>query len=94
LLAEKLIASPSTILEIGGHTDSKGGTRYNQRLSERRAMEVVKYLISRGAKAEQLVAKGYGESQPLAPNASEADGVDHPEGRRLNRRTEFKVLQR
>jgi outer membrane protein OmpA-like peptidoglycan-associated protein len=94
LLAEKLVASPTTILEIAGHTDSKGGARYNQRLSERRAKEVVKYLISRGAKPEQLVAKGYGESMPLAPNASEKDGTDHPEGRSINRRTEFKVLQR
>ena len=93
-LAEKLVANPTTILEIAGHTDSKGGAKYNQRLSERRAQEVVNYLISKGAKPLQLVAKGYGESQPLVPNSSATDGSDLPDGRKVNRRIEFKVLQR
>jgi outer membrane protein OmpA-like peptidoglycan-associated protein len=48
-------------------------------------------LISKGAKAGQLRAKGYGESMPIEPNR--IDGKDNPEGRAKNRRTEFKVLK-
>jgi outer membrane protein OmpA-like peptidoglycan-associated protein len=62
------------------------------KLSEARANEVVKYLVGKGVKPEQLVARGYGETVPLAPNQND-DGTDNAEGRRLNRRTEFKVLK-
>jgi outer membrane protein OmpA-like peptidoglycan-associated protein len=92
-LAAKLVASPSTILEIGGHTDNKGDDEYNLKLSEARAREVVKYLITKGESSLQLQSKDYGETMPVAPNAH-PDGSDNPEGRKLNRRTEFKVLQR
>lgn len=91
-LAEKLLANPTTVLEISGHTDSKGADDFNMKLSEARASEVVKYLVGKGVKPEQLVARGYGETIPLAPNEN-ADGTDSAEGRRLNRRTEFKVLK-
>ncbi len=92
-LAAKLVASRTTILEISGHTDNKGDDDYNLRLSEARAKEVVSYLLKKGVRYDQLVAKGYGETMPIAPN-EHADGSDNPEGRKLNRRTEFKVLQR
>ncbi len=92
-LAAKLVASPTTILEISGHTDNKGDDGYNLKLSEARAKEVVSYLLKKGVRSDQLVAKGYGETMPVAPNEL-ADGSDNPEGRKLNRRTEFKVLQR
>lgn len=65
--------------------DKMSGT-YNQRLSQRRAQSVVNYLIKKGISKSRLVAKGYGESQPVATN-------DTDEGRQLNRRTEFKVLE-
>lgn len=91
-LAEKLIKNPQAVLEISGHTDAKGSDEYNQKLSEARAQSCVKYLVSKGVNPEQLVAVGYGEKQPLAPNTRD-DGSDNPEGREKNRRIEFKVLK-
>ncbi len=82
---------PNMSIELGAHTDSKGSDTYNMKLSEARAQSVVKYLVEKGIAAERLVAKGYGETAPVAPN--EIDGKDNPEGREKNRRTEFKVLK-
>ena len=72
-------------LEIATHTDAKGDSEINQRLSQRRADAVRKRLVHNGVAAEQLVAVGYGESQPIADN-------DSSEGRKANRRVEFRVL--
>jgi OmpA-OmpF porin, OOP family len=82
---------PSGIIEIGSHTDGVGSEEYNQALSQKRSESVVSYLISRGISGDRLVAKGYGMSVPVAPNIN-PDGSDNPEGRKLNRRTEFKVV--
>ncbi len=73
---------------IGGHTDSKGKHAYNMKLSERRAAAVRDYLISKGVAAGTLTATGYGETQPIASNATE-------DGRAQNRRVtlEFKRLE-
>lgn len=90
-ILEILIQNPHIIVEIGSHTDSEGSDGYNQNLSQRRAESVVKYLRSKGIAKERIHAKGYGESQPVAPN-KHPDGTDNPEGRALNRRTEFKVI--
>ena len=73
-------------VEISSHTDSKGSDAYNQRLSQARAKSVVDYLTKKGIAKNRLVAKGYGESKPIASNDTE-------EGMQLNRRTEFKVLE-
>ena len=72
-------------LEIAAHTDAKGDAAINMKLSQRRADAVRKALVGNGVGAEQLVAKGYGETQPIASN-NEADG------RRMNRRVEFRVI--
>ncbi|MCT4590475.1 MAG: OmpA family protein [Carboxylicivirga sp.] len=77
-------------IEIISHTDNQGTDKYNMKLSHRRANSVVKYLIENGINKHRLIAVGKGESEPLAENAN-ADGSDNPEGRALNRRTEFKV---
>jgi len=82
---------PDMVIELGAHTDSKGSASYNQKLSDARAKSVVDYLVSKGIAGERLVAKGYGESMPVADN--EIDGKDNPDGREKNRRTEFKVLK-
>jgi outer membrane protein OmpA-like peptidoglycan-associated protein len=74
-----------TRLEIAGHTDSVGDASVNQKLSQRRADAVRNYLVQSGVDPEGLKATGYGESQPVAQNQSEA-------GRRANRRIEFRVL--
>ena len=75
-------------MEIRGHTDARGNDDYNQSLSERRARAVIDALNQRGA-AQQAQARGYGESQPVAPN--EIGGKDNPAGRQLNRRVEIFV---
>jgi len=90
-LVNLLAENPSLIIEISSHTDSKGADSYNERLSQNRAESVVRHLTKRGVAPNRLRAKGYGESQPIANNKNE-DGSDNPEGRALNRRTEFKVV--
>lgn len=91
-LVELLNQNPNMEIEISGHTDSKGNDEYNQKLSEERAISVVDYIVSKGIDKSRLTAVGYGELQPVAPNQN-ADGSDNPEGRKKNRRTEFKVLK-
>jgi len=86
-----LEANPELIVEIQSHTDNKGSDQYNEKLSQKRAESVVNYLISKGIKPEQLRAKGYGESVPVAANEN-PDGSDNPEGRAQNRRTDFKII--
>lgn len=80
------------IIEMSAHTDSKGTDAYNMKLSQARAQACVDYLISRGIPSSRMIAKGYGESRPIAPNTL-PNGKDNPDGRQLNRRTEFKVLR-
>lgn len=87
-LAGALNQVPAKAMEIRGHTDAKGSDDYNLELSERRARSVIAALRQRGA-AQDADARGYGESQPVAPN--EIDGQDHPAGRQLNRRVEIFV---
>ncbi len=84
--------NPNAVIEISGHTDSKGNDSYNQKLSEARAQSVVEYLLSQGIERSRLTAKGYGEAKPIAPNVND-DGTDNHAGREKNRRTEFKVLK-
>lgn len=72
-------------IELGGHTDNVGSEADNRTLSENRARAVYDYLLGRGIPADRLEYRGYGETQPVAPN-------DTPENRAENRRTEFKVL--
>lgn len=86
-----LNAYPKIIVEISSHTDSVGTDQSNMTLSQNRAQSVVNYLIQKGINPERLVARGYGESMPIAPN-SNPDGSDNPVGRQKNRRTEFRVI--
>ncbi len=74
-----------TTAVIEGHTDNIGGKTYNEKLSQRRAESVRKYLIEKfGIAASRLSAKGYGFSRPIADNAT-------PEGRQKNRRIEASI---
>jgi outer membrane protein OmpA-like peptidoglycan-associated protein len=75
------------MVEIGGHTDSYGTRDYNLFLSRKRAEAVKDFLTKKGIDARRIKAVGYGKSKPLASND------DEDEGRELNRRVEFKVLQ-
>lgn len=79
------------IIELGSHTDSRGTDEYNLRLSQRRAQSVVKYLTGKGISEKRLKAVGHGETQPIAPN-EHPDRTDNPEGRAMNRRTDFRII--
>jgi OOP family OmpA-OmpF porin len=83
--------APEFIIEIGSHTDSIGDTQYNLKLSQERADNVVKYLISKGIPANRLISKGYGALRPIVSNTN-PDGSDNVSGREKNRRTEFKII--
>jgi OOP family OmpA-OmpF porin len=74
-------ANPGLSVELQGHTDVTGDASYNQQLSEKRAKSVKAILIKNGVSSTQLSTRGYGITQPLAPNDSE-------ENRAQNRRVE------
>ena len=78
--------SPTMKVEISGHTDSKGPDSYNQNLSLRRAQAVRNIMIKGGADGNRITAAGYGEEKPIETN-------DTMEGRRMNRRIEFRILE-
>ena len=84
-VAEAMRGEPSLRAEIAGHTDSSGADAYNLRLSQERAESVLQFLASQGIERGRLVARGYGETEPVADNGS-------PAGRERNRRVEFNVL--
>lgn len=79
--------NPEIFIELGSHTDARADDAYNMSLSQRRAKSAVDYMIRKGVTPERIVAKGYGETQLIVPNASTEE--DH----QRNRRTEFKVLR-
>jgi outer membrane protein OmpA-like peptidoglycan-associated protein len=81
-VARSLNDWPDVRVEVGGHTDSAGGEAHNLRLSEARARSVRDYLAGQGVDPDRLRAKGYGESRPIADNATAA-------GRAKNRRVEL-----
>lgn len=73
-------------VEVAGHTDNRGGAQLNRDLSQRRAESVMRYLVSKGANAANLTARGYGPDSPVADNKTAA-------GRAENRRVELRQLQ-
>jgi outer membrane protein OmpA-like peptidoglycan-associated protein len=79
--------NPNIRVQIAGHTDAAGSEAYNLDLSQRRANAVVEWLVKKGIDRSRLISKGFGESKPLATNDDEV------EGRELNRRTEFEVIE-
>jgi outer membrane protein OmpA-like peptidoglycan-associated protein len=84
-LIKLLNENPTLNVEISGHTDNVGDAKINQALSETRAASVMNFLISNGVSKTRLVSKGYGSTQPIDSNDTEA-------GKQNNRRTEFKIL--
>ncbi len=86
-LASMLKETPNVVVQISAHTDTRGSAAYNLKLSAERAVSVVDYLVSKGVSRNRLIAKGYGESRPLIPNANTEE--EH----QANRRTTFKVLE-
>ncbi len=84
-LLELLRAHPKMKIEIRGHTDNVGSDVDNQALSEARAKSVYDWLVAHGIAPQRLRWRGFGETQPVAPN-------DTPEGRSKNRRIEFVIV--
>ena len=82
--------NPEIVVEIGSHTDARGSSAYNDRLSQRRAEAVVRYLEQRGITRDRMVPRGYGETKPVnnCNNGVPCSEREH----QLNRRTEFRVL--
>lgn len=85
--AEYLVLNPTMKLSLQGHTDDIGSPESNMLLSESRAKTVSDYLLSRGIDKSRLTYQGFGETRPIASNATE-------EGRAKNRRTVFVVTQK
>ena len=79
--------NPKVSIEIGGHTDDIGDDESNLMLSKNRAKTVFDYLINNTIPANKLSFKGYGESRPLSNKNTE-------NGRKMNRRTEFKITNK
>ena len=77
-------APKGTVIEVGGHTDSPGDPAANQKLSEDRASAVRNALVAAGADGAVLVAKGYGDTKPVASNDTEY-------GKFRNRRIEYSI---
>ncbi|EDM73711.1 outer membrane protein, OmpA/MotB family [Plesiocystis pacifica SIR-1] len=73
-------------VSVEGHTDSDGSSRYNKKLSQKRADSVMAYLVEHGVAQERLEAVGHGEEKPIADN-------DTDEGKEKNRRVEFIILE-
>jgi outer membrane protein OmpA-like peptidoglycan-associated protein len=74
-------------VEIQGHTDNTGGREHNQTLSEARANAVRAWLIRTGVDGSRLLAKGYGQDRPVAPNVT-------PANKAKNRRVQFIILEK
>lgn len=85
-LFEYLSLKESLIVEIAGHTDNVGNDNSNLILSQNRAESVRNWLIKKGTAPNRIIAKGYGETQPVASNNS-------AEGKQRNRRTEVRIIK-
>lgn len=84
-LSDFLHKNKTIKIEISGHTDDVGSDTENMALSQRRAQSVQYYLQQSGIATDRILAKGYGETKPVAPN-------DSDENRQKNRRIEWRVL--
>ena len=84
-LVSDLEAHPQAIVRLEGHTDNRGTAAANLELSKRRVMSVARFLVSSGISPSRLEPYGYGESRPVAGNATEA-------GRERNRRIEIEQV--
>ena len=84
-LVEYMNLKKTLVIEIAGHTDNVGASETNFKLSAERATAVKEYLKKKGIAADRVIAKGYGDTQPVADNATAA-------GKQKNRRTEVRII--
>ena len=85
-MVEYMKLKKSLVIEIAGHTDNVGNADANLKLSQDRANSVRAYLIKKGITENRVQAKGYGDTQPLSSNDTDA-------GKQKNRRTEVRVIK-
>ncbi len=83
-VAQTLAAYPQTLIDVYGHTDPTGGDAINMPLSRNRAESVASYLAQQGVNRARIATQGFGSSQPIADNGTEA-------GRAQNRRVEIRI---
>jgi outer membrane protein OmpA-like peptidoglycan-associated protein len=84
-VAQTLAAYPQTLIDVYGHTDPTGGDAINIPLSRNRAESVAGYLSQQGVARARIATQGFGSSQPIADNSTEA-------GRSQNRRVEIRIV--
>jgi outer membrane protein OmpA-like peptidoglycan-associated protein len=84
-ISKSLNQYPNSLVDVYGHTDSTGSDQHNQLLSESRSRTVANYMAMQGVSGARIRSQGYGETLPIADNATE-------EGRRRNRRVEIKIV--
>jgi outer membrane protein OmpA-like peptidoglycan-associated protein len=85
LVLKVMEENPDLLIEVAAHTDNLGTIDFNLELSQKRAQSIVDYLVSKGINEIRLKGNGYGEARPISTNSTE-------EGRRMNRRVEFLIL--
>jgi outer membrane protein OmpA-like peptidoglycan-associated protein len=86
-IAQVMLEFPTLEILFEGHTDNQGDFQLNLKLSEDRIEEVKNYLISKSVPSERITTKGWGQTRPIASNATE-------ERRKLNRRVEFTIVKK
>ena len=86
-LVQIMQENASIKIELGGHTDNVGNKDALMKLSQDRVLAVKAYLEKKGINKDRVAGKGYGSTQPIAPNTNEAD-------RQRNRRVEFKITKK
>ena len=87
MVAEFLKLNATVEIELAGHTDNEGSAKLNLKLSRERVKCVKNYLTEKGIAARRIKGVGYGATKPIASTRTE-------EGKRLNRRVEFKILKK
>jgi OmpA-OmpF porin, OOP family len=85
-VAQMLKDNPKMIIQLEGHTDSKGDPKQNMKLSQKRVVAVKDFLVSKGASKSKIKTKAFGGTQPISSEQSEA-------GHNMNRRVELRVLK-
>jgi OOP family OmpA-OmpF porin len=85
-VARAMKDAPGVIVRIEGHTDNVGTRNRNLKLSQRRAEAVKEFLVRQGVMRARMIAEGFGQTRPIAPNTNRA-------GRAANRRVEFRLVE-
>ena len=89
-LVELMKKNPEMVIKVEGHTDNRGSDAYNMNLSDRRALNTVQYVISKGIAKERITGKGFGESRPAVDCGANCTEAQHQQ----NRRSDFIIVKK